>query len=225
MRICLTLLVFSVLSMVSSAQTAEDRGYIGSVTEVPLIRPPLEPDRVFAGNDTFVLDSLRSFHARGDEEDQAVLSEMETYGLKKIPPPLLLEYARRQWSTGIEAWDITFGIAKTRMMYDRMVCKDRSAHQFQLIVEMEFQDFTEFNEAYMARSMERQSESLRIALDSGDFFNSEASAWWICSHGSSVMWAATSGTELTLDDWWVGETARAKIKKQGEAALSAGVRE
>ena len=147
------------------------------------------------------------------------MSELETYGLRRIPPPFLVEYARRQQSQGNSNWDITWGIANTRMMFDRLSCNDRSAQQFQTIVLMEFSKFPEFSDTYNARSEERQKETARIGFESGDFFNSEASAWWICSHGAFHMAAALEGKTLTLEDWWVGEEKRAAVKAQGKQAF------
>lgn len=213
--------MFTLLPFSSPAAAQDDnRGFLGSVEEVPSQRPQLEPDRYFAGNDTFVLDQLRAYHKLGPEHDLRVMSELETFGLRRIPPPFLVEYARRQKSQGDPNWDVTWGVANTRMMYDRLSCVDRSAQQFQSIVLLEFsRKFPEFNEAYNSRSQERQNEATKIGFESGEFFSSEASAWWICSHGMFHMAAAIDGETVQLEDWWVGNNARAEVKAQGEAAF------
>jgi hypothetical protein len=109
------------------------------------------------------------------------------------------------------------------MMFDRLTCVDRSAQQFQTVAKLEFSKFKAFDEAYVNRSQERSDEAIRIGLNSGDFFNNEASAWWICSHGVQTMMSAISGKNIALEDWWIGEAGRAKVKEQGQIALANGL--
>ncbi len=60
-------------------------------------------------------------------------------------------------------------------------------------------------------------------LDKGEFFSSNVSAWWICSHGAGHFAAAVSGKSLTLKDWFVGEKKRDEIRKTGETQMRAAV--
>lgn len=205
------------MALPAFAQT-DGQGAAGTVVEVPAQRPAIEPDRVYAGNDQDALYVLRAYHGLGEEYNEAVLAKMDEMGFDNVAPPLLLEYARRQWLLGDPDWSVTFGIAKTRMMFDRMVCKDNSAGQFQTIAEMEFAQFPEFSEAYVARSQEQHDADMKAGFDR--FFTSKASAWWVCSHGMMNMRAAMEGRALTLDEWWIGEEARDEIRAKGEAALS-----
>ena len=211
-------LITPLLGSAGNAQTTDDDTF-GTVVNVPAFRPEMEPDRTFAGNYQAVLDTLRGYFERGAEESATILAELEEAGLDRLAPPFLMEYARRQWLIGDPSWSANYGIGKTRMMYDRLSCTDRSASPFQVVIETEFSAFGDFISAYNSRSEDEQKADMKVGLESGKFFNSGASAWWICSHGMASMTAAFDGRALELDEWWVGADERDKIRAQGEAAF------
>jgi hypothetical protein len=64
----------------AQGQSKPTSSHFGNIVEIPVDRTEIEPDRVYAGNDTAILEQLRAYHARGPEEDEAVMTELETMG-------------------------------------------------------------------------------------------------------------------------------------------------
>jgi hypothetical protein len=187
-------------------------------------RPPLEPGKVFAGNDQGVLQQLRALMARSEAETDAVIAELEGYGLDKLSPIILMEYSRRLKIKAHADWRYWYELASLRAKFDQRACKDSSAPQFVTVAAMEFHggleqlDRNGFKDAVLPNDDERW-RILRRIMDSGAAFKSKASAWYVCSHGMANMTAAMSGRTLSLNDWWTGKSALETARKQAEKAI------
>lgn len=175
-----------------------------------------EPGRVLAGNDQYVLARLKALQGRADSDSAKILNDLDAEGLDNLPPPFMMEYARREWIVGRDGWAARYLNGRTRTLFDVRVCKDRSAAQFQAIIDIEFAKFEDFGRDYDRDVEENLPKYLRDHLDTGAFFNSKASAWWICSHGiEATQYALTNpNAKFEVERWFVGEAERERIKEE-----------
>lgn len=225
MRLTALLSALLITAIAAPASIAQGSDVFGNRITVPAVRPPLEPGAAFAGNDQAVLAQLRELVARPEADSAAVVAEMEAYSLKKLAPVLLFEYARRLKLVGKADWRYWYEAASLAAKYHQRACKDRTAPQFVTVALMEYGalleqhgDTSDFLNVAGADDDARW-QAMRQVLVSGDGFNSEASAWWICSHGMSAMRSGMSGQPLSLDSWWTGADAMKQARGQAESAI------
>jgi hypothetical protein len=213
------------------AQAPPDGGLVGRTVTIAPRRPPMEPGRVFAGNDGGVRTQLLQAMARPAAETPQVIADMEAFGLDNMAPPMLLEYARRQRIAGNARWIYFYALATFRSRLDADACADRSARQFATVILMEFSngldqhDASGFKQGLTEQMPDGLYAAQRQVLTSGEMFTSKASAWWICSHGMSTMAAAIDGRAPTLEQWWAGEAEVAAAAERARTQIDTALRE
>jgi hypothetical protein len=199
---------------------ASDKPQIPTVV-LEAVKAETEPGRFFVANDQGVLNAIRTYHQRPESESEAVMAELDIFGLNNLPPPFMMEYARREWLLGRDDWAERYLIGRMRALFDAKVCKDLSARQFKVVIEIEFEQFEDFINAYNSNIDENIRPYIRKHLESGTYFQSNASAWWVCSHGMQAMEVALSnGPKMALADWFVGDTERDNIQAEAIEQLS-----
>lgn len=209
----------------ASPSVAQQGGTFGKNVTVPALRPPIEPGRVFAGNDQGVLQQMRALVARPEADSAAIVAELEAVGLDNLAPLILTEYARRQKLLGNADWRYWVELGVFRANFDKRACVDPTAPQFITVYMMEYEgqlDKAKDTSKFMVAANEQNDgrwQILRRILTSGEAFTSKASAWWVCSHGMAAMSAGMGRRQMSLDGWWKGAEARDRARKEGEAAL------
>ncbi len=189
--------------------------------EYEAVATEIEPGRIFVADDQGVLSAIRAYHQRPEAESEPVLAELDTLGLNNLPPPFMMEYARREWVLGRGGWAERYLIGRMRALFDAKVCIDPTAGQFKAVVELEFEQFEDFISAYNKDVNENFAAYLQKHMESGVCFQSNASAWWICSHGMDALSHALKGSsKIKLAEWFVGEKERENIKAEALEQLS-----
>lgn len=155
---------------------------------------------VGAGSWAEMVASVQQLRNIPRDKDTEVLLSL-TLKEKELPPIYLLEVARRTCEANPQQAINTFVLATTRMRFDALRCRDKSARGGVTMTLRSLQMPICAN-LWTTEHMLVAYENIR---ERRDLFDYSSSPWWMCSHGMSAVMAATNNKTLERDDWLIPE--------------------
>jgi hypothetical protein len=154
------------------------------------------------GNGTFddVMRSVKLLTLVPASQDAAVIEEL-TRKKNTNPPPYLIELARRLLSTDKAEASYYVHLADTRTRYDAFRCKDKSATAGYGMMLQQLRPQLEPWLKYANETPNASPGAYKTLHARDEVLASEASPWWICSHGMQAVMAAMSNRTLKSEDW------------------------
>lgn len=189
---------------------------LSALAQNPPPRPELEPDRIFVANDSAVMSELTRYHTSGPELNAEIIAELRGWEFDRLPPPWIMELGRRVSDEDAAEGVYLFWLGLYRMTADAHSCADPRAGQLAQIVAQGFGQFEDFRA--LTLTLEHRLAAHRRLRETGAVFDSEASAWWICSHAEPVFEGVAPRAQ-TLSDWRVDEERMAELRAQFETSL------
>lgn len=153
-------------------------------------------------------------------KDTEVIADLRKR-MDELPPAYMYELARRVCATDPKEASDLFNLAGMRLRYDAARCVDETAMAGvqATVYALQSPDFRTClsGDDALVPSLER----VRVT---GQLFTSQASPWWICSHGLGAIRAGLAGKTLAKEDWLKSEDQWTAAREKVEDAIDYTIR-
>lgn len=150
------------------------------------------------GDDSWqgTIEKIQALREVPRENDEQVIDTLRQ-NLDTLPPAYMYELARRTCASDPDGAAYLFGLAGLRMRYDAFRCVDETARAGieATLYSLQSPDFA------ACVSTDRLVAAFRKLKGSNEPYASEASPWWMCSHGMAAIQAGLANKALTAGEW------------------------
>jgi hypothetical protein len=134
-----------------------------------------------------------------------------------LPPPLLLERGYRVLKADRKQGHYLIALAKMRMRWDGLQCKDPTAPQGMIVVQLMIHD-AGVDPGSEPGDQADGVQMMKKILDEGTVFTGTTSPWWLCSNGLDAIGAGVQGGKLDESVWRISPAERTAKRKELEDA-------
>ncbi len=156
------------------------------------------------------LDQFQELRNAPDAQNDDVISYIKD-NVNRLPPFFTMELARRMHAVDEEEALWWYHVGYIRGVYDALRCADKTAANGLSVLNRIAPDVADMAARDQATFRRKGLE----VLEWRELYRSEASPWWICSHGERAMQNVADGRPAQDRDWLrprrLWPTIRAKL--------------